>query len=312
MPQRRAARLELALHAARACAYAFLFLALAWREWHGAWAWLIAAVLLLESVITVADFVIEDRTRRLPAFERVLHTVLTLLFGVFLMAFAPVLLGWMARPTAIVTAAHGGLSVLFTMLAVGMAAWGVRDALASLMHFRPAEWLREPIMSAETPSGRGVLVSGATGFIGGHVVRALRRRGDAVWVWTRDADRALARFGPHVHVVSSLAEIPATAKIDAIVALAGAPVIGPPWTRARRRLLIDSRVKTTQALLDWSAQRATAPRSLITASAIGFYGPAGDDWLSEVVPGERRSFSPACASNAKPRPTPRKARESAS
>jgi len=160
---RRAARVELALHATRAFAYTFVFLALAWREWHGAWAVLIAAVLLLDAAVTAADFVVEDRTRRLTAFERVLHTVLTLLFGVFLMALAPLLLDWLAQPTALVGADHGGFSVLFSVLAAGMAAWGLRDAFASLMHFRPAEWVREPIAGAEAPSGRSVLVSGATG-----------------------------------------------------------------------------------------------------------------------------------------------------
>jgi uncharacterized protein (TIGR01777 family) len=298
LAQRRAARLELALHAARAFAYAFLLLALAWREWHGAWVWLIVAVLTFEFVITVVDFVVEDRTRRLPIFERVLHTVLTLLFGVFAMAFAPVLLEWLAQPTAIVTTSHRGFSVMLSVLAAGMGAWGVRDGLASLMHFRPPEWVREPIAGGESPSGRGVLVGGATGFIGAHVVRALRRRGDTVWVWTRDAGRALERFGPHVHVVTSLAEIPATAKIDAIVALAGAPVIGLPWTRARRQVLIDSRVKTTQALLDWCARRAGPPRVLVTASAIGFYGgfhgPGGDDWLGESSPPKESFQSQLC------------------
>jgi len=298
LTQRRGARLELALHAARAFAYAFLFLALAWREWHGAWALLIGAVLLLEAVITAADFVVEDRTRRLSAFERVLHTVLTLLFGVVLMALAPRLVAWLALPTAVVPTTHGAFSVAFSVFAAGMAAWGLRDGLASLRHFRPAEWVRDPIVAAESASGRGVLVSGATGFIGGHLVRALRRRGDAVWVWTRDADRALDRFGPHVHIVTSLAEIPAATRIDAIVALAGAPVIGPPWTRARRQLLMDSRVKTTQALLDWSATRATPPRVLVTASAIGFYGgfcgPAGDDWLSESSPAKEAFQSRLC------------------
>jgi len=294
LARRRAARVELALHATRAFGYTFVFLALAWREWHGAWAVLIAAVLLLDAAVTAADFVVEDRTRRLTAFERVLHTVLTLLFGVFLMALAPLLLDWLAQPTALVGADHGGFSVLFSVLAAGMAAWGLRDAFASLMHFRPAEWVREPIAGAEAPSGRSVLVSGATGFIGGHVVRALRRRGDEVWVWTRDADRALERFGPHVHVVTSLAEIPATSRIDAIVALAGAPVIGPPWTRARRQLLIDSRVKTTQELLDWCARRAAPPRALVTASAIGFYGPAGDDWLTESSPAKEVFQSRLC------------------
>lgn len=283
LPSRRGARVELALHAAREFVYVFLFLALAWREWHGAWALAVAGALLVEVVITSWDFVVEDRTRRLPVFERVLHTVLTLMFGVVLMALAPVLFNWYQQPTAVVGISHGGFSVLLTVMAAGMAAWGLRDAIAALRHFRPAEWLRQPIEAADRPSGRAVLVTGATGFIGGHVVRMLRRRGDAVWVWTRDADRALARFGPHVHVVRQLAEIPADVRIDAIVNLAGAPVIGLPWTKKRRALLIDSRVKTTQRVLDWSARRALAPpRVMVTASAIGFYGPGGDEWLTEA------------------------------
>src|SRR5262249_9967450 len=89
LPARRGARLELALHSLRSFGYAFLLLALARHEWHGGWALLIGAVLLLEVVITAVDFVVEDRTRHLTAFERVLHTVLSILFGVTLMAFAP-------------------------------------------------------------------------------------------------------------------------------------------------------------------------------------------------------------------------------
>jgi uncharacterized protein (TIGR01777 family) len=293
LPSRRAARTELALHAAREFVYVFLFLALAWREWHGVWALVVAGALLLEVIITAWDFVIEDRTRRLSAFERTLHTVLTLLFGVVLALLAPVLAAWLAQPTALHAVDHGGFSVLLTLMAAGMMAWAMRDGLAALRHFRPAEWLRHPIEAAERASGRVVLLTGGTGFIGGHVVRALRKRGDTVWLWTRDADAALARFGPHVHVVTALAQIPADTPVDAIVNLAGAPVIGPPWTRKRRQLLIDSRVKTTQQLLDWCGQRVP-PRVLVTASAIGYYGPGGDEWLTEVSPTQNVFQSRLC------------------
>lgn len=128
-------------------------------------------------------------------------------------------------------------------------------------------------------SARAILLTGGTGFIGGHVIRALLARGDSVWVWTRDVTRA--RLGAQVHAVGALADIPAGARIDAIVNLAGAPVVGPPWTRARRQLLIDSRVKPTQAVLAWSATRAHPPAVIVSASAIGFYGSAEDEWLDE-------------------------------
>ena len=70
LPQRISARYELALHAAREAIYGIVFFGLAWFEWRGAFAALVAALLVIELGITLADFLEEDRTRRLPPFER--------------------------------------------------------------------------------------------------------------------------------------------------------------------------------------------------------------------------------------------------
>src|SRR6185437_11439300 len=62
---------EITIHGARNLLYATLFFALAWAEWHGAWAVLFAAIMTAELVLTLVDFLVEDRTRDLPPGERV-------------------------------------------------------------------------------------------------------------------------------------------------------------------------------------------------------------------------------------------------
>ena len=62
-------------------------------------------------------------------------------------------------------------------------------------------------------------------------------------VLTRDAERALDRFGPHVRIITDLKTVSTDTSIDAIVNLAGERILGFPWTQARRRVLLtaDSR-----------------------------------------------------------------------
>jgi hypothetical protein len=116
LPARRTAASELALHAARELVYSFVFIALAWFRWQGYWVMLIAFALALEIVITLADFIVEDRTRRLPAFERVLHTILAVNFGAALAVLMPVLATWWGMRPGVFVESHGMFSWIFTFL----------------------------------------------------------------------------------------------------------------------------------------------------------------------------------------------------
>lgn len=276
LPASPTARGELALHGLREAIYAVVFLTLPWLRWEGWLAAVLAGLLLIEIGITLQDFLLEDRTRRLPPTERVLHTVMAIGFGVLLAALAPLLMEWRARPTGFAFESHGLLSWATTALGLGVLAWAVRDGLAATRGLPP------PPRPAAAASGRTVLVTGATGFIGGPLVERLLARGDRVVALVRDDMVARLRWPEGVLVVRDLDDLPAEMRIEAVVNLAGASVAAGPWTRRRRKILLASRTGTTRALARLIGRLETRPRVLVNASAVGFYGDRGDETLTEA------------------------------
>jgi len=129
--------------------------------------------------------------------------------------------------------------------------------------------------------GRGapahVLVTGATGFIGRQLVRALRAEGHAVSAWTRDPQAAARVLGAEVRCVDRLEALASAPVVDVVVNLAGAPIFGPRWSLARQAALLQSREGTTDMLVDWIATLPTRPRLLLSGSAIGYYGVQSQD-----------------------------------
>ncbi len=291
LPQRASARHELMLHAAREAIYGVVFIGLAWLEWHGALALLLGALLVAELFITLADFLEEDRSRKLPPFERVLHTVLAVTYGLFLATLAPHLVAWFGAPTGLAFTPHGAVSWGFTVCGVGVAAWSVRNALAVRALGRVAV---EVAVSRDDGRVRpAVLVTGATGFVGTALVEQLRRDGQRVIVLARDLVQARATFGPGVWVVDTLDAIPSETLVDAVVNLAGARVLGMPWTAGRREELLRSRTGVTSAVVALMRRLQQRPRVLVSASAVGFYGatPSFDpcDENSPARPGQFQS-----------------------
>jgi uncharacterized protein (TIGR01777 family) len=274
------ARRELQLHAARGLIYGPVFLVFAWAELRGLFAAALLAILAIELVITLADFVEEDRSRTLSPQERVLHGLLTLNYGAFLALILPDLLTQAALPSAIRGADHGWMSWLLTLYAIGSSGFGVREALAARKLRKSARSPAIPVRP--NPQPQSVLVTGGTGFIGTALVRRLIARGDKVYVIARSPAKAERLFGGQALIAPSLQALPDTVRIDAIVNLAGAPIFGRPWTDARKVALARSRIDTTRALVDWIADHAVKPRVLVSASAIGWYGAdRGDQPLTE-------------------------------
>lgn len=128
----------------------------------------------------------------------------------------------------------------------------------------------EPLFRALTPQRH--LITGGTGFIGTALILQLQSHGHHVTLWVRKPTKAQQRFGYGVRCTTSLDELAADDAFDTIINLAGAPVVGPPWTAGRRQQLLDSRVGVTQSLLTWLARTTQKPSTWVQASAIGFYG----------------------------------------
>lgn len=131
LPRNASAKVELRLHASRDFAYAIVFGSLAWLLWHGAWAWVFLAILIFEIAITLWDFIEEDISRRLPAGERAMHTIMAIIYGAFLAHLLPQVFYWSTQPTRLVGVDYGLLSWILTAFAVGVFFSGIRDVIAS-------------------------------------------------------------------------------------------------------------------------------------------------------------------------------------
>jgi uncharacterized protein (TIGR01777 family) len=136
-----------------------------------------------------------------------------------------------------------------------------------------------------------IVVTGATGFIGRALTARLRADGHAVLAWVRSPDRARARLGADVELLRAdggvVALTDAVARADAVVNLAGEPLLGRRWTPERRRVLEDSRVQVTKDLVLAIESARTRPRVLVSGSAVGWYGDRGDERLTEQsTPGD--------------------------
>jgi hypothetical protein len=161
-------------------------------------------------------------------------------------------------------------------------------------------------MTSQTPANRApadlvdalarphtVLLTGATGFIGSRLAQALSAAGHDVIALTRNPAKAVA-LAPPFRLITSLDQLPAGLRIDAVVNLAGEPIADGLWTRAKRRRILTSRLRITRALLRLIERLQEPPKVLVSASSIGWYGAWQDEGLTEFDGGKNGFLHRVC------------------
>lgn len=139
-----------------------------------------------------------------------------------------------------------------------------------------------------------IAVTGAGGLIGSAVTPLLAAAGHEVVPLVRRVPRPgerAVRWNPETGEIDAAG----LEGFDAVIHLAGENISAGRWTAARKAAIRDSRVRGTALLCDVLASCARPPKTLISASAVGYYGDGGDAPLTEESPRGNGFLADVCA-----------------
>lgn len=127
-----------------------------------------------------------------------------------------------------------------------------------------------------------VLVTGGTGLVGSVLIPLLTKSGHDVYRLTHSKPREARdiAWDPERNQLPK-ARIEGT---EAVVHLAGENIAGKRWNAKVKEQLRESRIKSTRLLSETITQLQTVPKTLICASATGYYGDRGNEFLNETSP----------------------------
>ena len=137
-----------------------------------------------------------------------------------------------------------------------------------------------------------ILITGGTGLVGNALTRSLVEKGYKVIILTRDLAGKTALPGISYavwDVKKQSIDLEAIRSADHIIHLAGAGVVEKKWTPAYQKEIVDSRVDSSALLVSALKDNPNKVSSIISASAIGWYGEdkestAGSDGFEETDP----------------------------
>lgn len=137
-----------------------------------------------------------------------------------------------------------------------------------------------------------VAISGASGLIGSALTSALKADGHTVVRLARRRSDAPDEI--YFQPDSMEIDTERLADVDAVVNLAGEPIFGIRWTDAKRERVLQSRVRGTRLIAQALADLGDRKRTLVSASAVGYYGDA-PTWVDEDSPVGSGFLSEVCA-----------------
>ncbi|MDP4030553.1 MAG: TIGR01777 family oxidoreductase [Gallionella sp.] len=129
-----------------------------------------------------------------------------------------------------------------------------------------------------------IFITGGTGLIGRQLCKELLAEGHELTVLSRNPTSVPLKCGAEVKPLASLGEWHAALSFDAVINLAGEPIVDKRWSAQRKQVLRDSRVALTEELVRRIAAAERKPSVLLSGSAVGYYGNCGDLMLDETAP----------------------------
>jgi uncharacterized protein (TIGR01777 family) len=136
-----------------------------------------------------------------------------------------------------------------------------------------------------------ILIAGASGFLGRHLMAHLRGAGHGVTPLVRRPPRpGEVRWDPTAGVLDASV----VGGADAVINLAGAGVGDKRWTAEYKKVLLDSRVDTTRTIALAVAAAEVKPKVLLNSSAVGYYGDTGERVVDESSPAGEGFLADLC------------------
>ena len=135
-----------------------------------------------------------------------------------------------------------------------------------------------------------IFITGATGFIGQHLIKHLHHQ-HQVTILSRLPARAYRVLGNDIDVIDDLELLDDLDQFDAVINLAGEPIANKRWTPSQKQEICQSRWQITQKLSDLIKQSSSPPAVFISGSAIGYYGDQNSQKIDEAYTHITDSFT---------------------